>query len=319
MFMFLTLLGGLTFLALGANALLRGTVGLAHIVGLPQFLIGLMIVAFGSSTPQLFTAVQATISETPILALGAVVGASIFNIFVTLGVVALSGGAVHLNFRVWIRGSLALALIATGMAGALYFFAHNVQPIPKWLGFLSIAGLAAYVAAAYAYDHKNPINLPLLKEARKLPPVAHIALFIAGLLGLILGANLLVDVAKQLTLTRGFNAPFLGLSVLAVGTALPQLIASFVAYQDKQHSLLMNNLIGNTIFNILGICGLLFATSSILLVKNGMILTSFMVLAVATVFFLIFTHPSMRRFKRAEAILFILAYTTYIGYLIHSL
>lgn len=323
MFLFLTLLGGLTFLALGAGALMRGTVGLAQLTRLPTFLIGLVIIAFGTSTPQLFTAIQASLSQTPVMALATVVGASVFNIFATLGFVGLGGGAVKLDIRLWKRGNLPLALFATGVAGALTWFTLQGGSYggitPRWLGAVLLACLALYVGFANWMEHKQPVSLPLLKETRKLPPALHIGLFFMGLLGLVLGANLLVDVTQQLTLTRELSAPFLGLTVLAVGTALPQLLSSLQAYRDKQHTQLLNNLVGNTIFNLLGVCGLILAFSPFKLVWGGTILTAFWVLAGGTVALVIFTHPAMRKFKRAEAILFLIAYAVFLGYVIHSM
>ena len=306
------------FLAMGGNALLRGTAGLAQLWGMSAFLLGLVVVGFGTSTPQLFTAMQVAVSGTPTLALATAVGASIFNIFATLGIVALSGGAVHLNVRLWVRGSLALALIACGVAGAVTFFTLSGMPLPRWFGILCLAGLAVYVIAANAYDHKHPTPVPMLKQLRKFHPLVLVGLFVGGLLALILGANLLVDVTTQLTTTHNISPNLLGLTVLAVGTALPQLVASFMAYNDKQHGLLLNNLVGSTIFNLLGICGFIIAIKPMQL-THGVLLSSFIILAAATIAFLIFTHPAMRRFKRAEAILFILAYILYLAYVIHTL
>ena len=319
MFLFLTLLGGLTFLAVGAAALMRGTVGLAQTVGVPSFLIGLVIIAFGTSTPQLFTAIQAGISQTPVMAFAIAVGSSIFNIFATLGAVGLSGGALQLDIRLWRRGNLPLALLAVATAAIFTWFTLHNLPLPRWLGGAMLGTLALYVAVSFWSEHKHPVALPLLKETKKLPPLFHVGLFAVGLVGLVLGANLLVDVTQQLTLNRTLSAPFMGLTVLAVGTALPQLLSSLSAYQNKQHTQLLNNLVGNTLFNLLGICGLLILFSPVKLVWGGTILTSFMVLAGAAVMFLIFTHPAMRRFKRAEALLFLLAYLVYLGYLLHSL
>jgi cation:H+ antiporter len=319
MFTVLSLLGGLMFLAMGTNFLIRGTAGFANLAGVAPFLIGLVVVGFGTSTPQLFTAIQATQSGAIEMALATAVGASIFNIFATLGLVALGGGAVHLNWRLWVRGSLGLAILALISAVGLLYFTYTNQPIPRWGGVLSIVLLGIYTVAAYAYDHKNPTPLPLLKEIRKLHPVVLAGLFAAGLFCLVLGANLLVDAATQLSKIHTLNPRFLGLTVLAIGTAVPQLAASLMAYREKQHVLLLNNLIGNTIFNLLGVCGLLFAFSPITIHRGSLLLTSFIVLAAAAIAFAIFTHPAMRRFKRAEAILFLLAYAIYLAYLLHTL
>ena len=314
----LTLIGGLMFLATGAYALIRGTAGLAQLAGVAPFIIGLVAISFGTSTPQFFTALQATRTGAVDMAMAIAVGASIFNIFTTLGVVALSGGAVHLDKRLWVRGSVALMLIAVSFAAGLVYLSAR-GPIPWWFGAASLALLAAYTLAAYAYEHKRSQPIHVLNETRKLPKVALVALFSAGLFGLTLGAVLMVNASTQVTLTYGLNPLFLGLTFLAVATALPQLISAFRIYADKQqHTNLLGNLIGNTIFNLLGVCGLLFMFSHITL-HTGLLRTSFIVLAAATVAFTIFTHPSMRRFKRAEAILFLLAYLLYVAYLIHSL
>ncbi len=317
MFTVLSLIGGLMFLAMGAFALIRGTAGFAQLAGVPLFLISLVVVGFGTSTPQLFTAFQATLTGGGVeMALATAIGASIFNIFATLGVVALGGGALKLDKRLWVRGSVALFLIATGCATVLFLFAG--QQLPRWFGAVSLAALAFYTYAAYMYERNHPTQLPMLKEIRKFPAPVLAAFFVAGLFGLVLGANLMVDAATQLAKTHNLNPRFLGLTVLAIGTALPQLVGAFTAYADKQHSLILNNLIGNTIFNLLGIGGMLALFNSIQ-VQQGLILNSLVVLAAATLAFTIFTHPAMRRFKRAEAILFLLSYMLYIGYLVHSL
>ena len=318
MFTVLSLIGGFMFLAMGAFALIRGTAGFAQLAGVPLFLISLVVVGFGTSTPQLFTAMQATFSGGGVeMALATAIGASIFNIFATLGVVALGGGAVRLDNRLWTRGSVALMLIAFACAAAMVVFSGS--QMPRWVGALAILLLAAYTTAAYYYERNHPTHLPMLKDIRKLPPAILACVFAAGLFGLVLGANLMVDAATQLSQTYTLNPRFLGLTVLAVGTALPQLVGAFTAYGDKQqHSLILNNLVGNTIFNMLGIGGMLTLLNPIQ-VQPGLIFNSVIILAAATLAFTIFTHPSMRRFKRAEAILFLLSYLLYIGYLVHSL
>ncbi|RYG60799.1 MAG: sodium:calcium antiporter [Alphaproteobacteria bacterium] len=317
MFTVLSLMGGLMFLAMGAFALIRGTAGFAHLAGVPLFLISLVVLGFGTSTPQLFTALQATYSGGGVeMALATAIGASIFNIFATLGVVALGGGAVKLDKRLWVRGSVALMFIAIVCAATLILFAG--QQLPRWFGAIALLLLALYTAAAYVYERNHPTHIPMLKEIRKFPTPVLGGIFIAGLFGLVLGANLMVDAATQLSKTHELNPRFLGLTVLAIGTALPQLMGAFMAYADKQHTLILNNLIGNTIFNLLGVGGMLALLNPIQ-IQPGLIINSLVVLAAATFAFTIFTHPAMRRFKRAEGILFLLAYILYIGYLVHSL
>jgi cation:H+ antiporter len=319
MFTVLSLMGGLMFLAMGAYALIRGTAGLTQLAGVAPFIIGLVVVSFGSSTPQFFTALQATRTGAEDMALATALGASIFNIFATLGVVALTGGAVHLNKRLWLRGSVALMLMATVTAAVVLYFG-TAAPLPRWVGAVGILALITYVAAAYRYDHKHPQPLPMLKETRKYPPFVIFGLFLAGLFSISLGAILMVDAATQLTQLYNLNPLFLGLTVLAVGTALPQLIGAFRTFGDKQqHGQLLSNLIGNTIFNLLGVCGILFMLNPVQFNQGGLLRTSFVVLAAATLAFAIFTHPAMRRFKRAEATLFLLAYILYIAFVIHSL
>src|SRR5690606_27183223 len=131
----LSLLGGLMFLAMGAFALIRGTAGCAQLAGVPLFLISLFVVRFGTGRTQLFTAMQATWSGGGVdMALATASGASIFNIFATLGVVALGGGAVRLDSRLWVRGSVALTVIAIICAGGLILFSG--QQLPRWFGAL---------------------------------------------------------------------------------------------------------------------------------------------------------------------------------------
>ena len=251
------ILGGLVLLAAGGELLVRGAVGLSQLLRISPLLAGLTIVGFGTSTPELATSVQAALGGSPGIALGNVIGSNVANILLILGVSALIM-PLAVNPAAFRRDSIAMAGSALLCTGAV--LTGRVDFI---IGTLLVVALVAYIWWAYrseslAHDaeaHRHE------EELADTAPRTHngwllAAMVIAGLAAAIYGARLLVQGAVIFAEAAGLSESVIGLTVVAVGTSLPELIACLVAVWKKHPDVALGNVVGSNIYNVLGILGL---------------------------------------------------------------
>ncbi|WP_086607922.1 calcium/sodium antiporter [Erythrobacter donghaensis] len=254
---YLLVLGGLVLLALGGELLVRGAVGMAARIGISPLLAGLTIVGFGTSMPELATSVQAAMAGAPGIAMGNVVGSNIANILLILGVSALIA-PLAVNPRSFKRDSIALggsALLCTG--------AVLLGVIGRLPGVVLLACLVGYIWYAYkseaAADDDECHRHEAEAEDRPVPPdtgpVVLGAMIVAGLVAAIFGAGWLVDGATVLASAAGVSESVIGLTVVAIGTSLPELIACVVAVIRKHADVALGNVVGSCIYNVMGILG----------------------------------------------------------------
>lgn len=249
--------GGLVLLGLGGELLVRGAVGMAARIGISPLLAGLTIVGFGTSTPELATSVQAALAGSPGIAVGNVVGSNIANILLILGVSAVIL-PLTVNPASFARDSLALggsALLCTG--------AVLLGVVGTLAGAVLLASLVGYIWWAYKSESAAPCPEAERHEHevedRPVPPntgpVVLGGMIVAGLAAAIFGAGWLVDGATVLASAAGISEAVIGLTVVAVGTSLPELIACVVAVIRKHADVALGNVVGSNIYNILGILG----------------------------------------------------------------
>ena len=249
--------GGLVLLAIGGELLVRGAVGMAARLGISPLLAGLTIVGFGTSMPELATSVQAAMAGSPGIAVGNVVGSNIANILFILGVSALIL-PLTVNPKSFKRDSIALggsAVLATG--------AVLLGVIGLVTGVILVACLVGYIWYAYksesAADDDERHRHEAEAEDRPVPPdtgpVILGGMIIAGLAAAIFGAGWLVDGATVLATAAGVSESVIGLTVVAIGTSLPELIACVVAVLRKHADVALGNVVGSNIYNVLGILG----------------------------------------------------------------
>ncbi|MFM7378003.1 MAG: calcium/sodium antiporter, partial [Erythrobacter sp.] len=254
----LLVLGGLVLLGLGGELLVRGAVGMAARLGISPLLAGLTIVGFGTSTPELATSVQAALAGSPGIAIGNVVGSNTANILFILGLSAIIL-PLSVNPASFRRDSIALggsALLCTG--AVLYGFMGPV------IGVGLLAGLVGYVWWAYKSESAAPCPEGERHEHEagdvavpsNAGPAALGAMILAGLVAAIVGAGWLVEGAVVLASAAGVSESVIGLTVVAVGTSLPELIACIVAVLRKHEDVALGNIVGSNIYNILGILGI---------------------------------------------------------------
>ncbi len=245
---YILILSGLVGLVLGGELLVRGAVSLAHRAGLSPLVIGMTIVGFGTSLPELLVSLSAALDGAPGIALGNVVGSNIANILLILGAAALIT-PLRAGFAA-LRFDLALVLAAT---------------VALWLMILDgglsrlDAGILLVALAAFLWSglrRETPIAPEPPLELDPTHPVWRALLMVAaGLVALAFGAQWLVGGASELARAAGLSEAVIGLTVVAVGTSLPELATSVVAALRRNADIALGNVIGSNLFNILGILG----------------------------------------------------------------
>jgi cation:H+ antiporter len=251
----LLIIAGLVLLPLGAEGVVRGGSRLALRVGVTPLVIGLTVVAFGTSSPELAVSAEAALKGGSGIALGNVVGSNIGNICLVLGAAALVRPMkvrlelVRREMPVMIGVSLLLILmLADGRIGRLE-------------GVLLVLGLVAYTVVSYrlARQVADPDSAAEFAEALPVAPgraFAAVAMIVAGLAALLAGANLLIQGAVAIASALGVSPAVIGLSVVAIGTSLPELATSVMAAARDEPDVAFGNVVGSNIFNILMVVGL---------------------------------------------------------------
>lgn len=250
------IIGGIVLLALGGELVVRGALALAHRIGVSPLLAGLVIVGFGTSAPELTVSLDAALQSRPDIALANVVGSNIANVLLILGVCALTAPLATSRQALWRDGagmltaSLALPLLL--LDGVVGRFDGAVLGLAL-LGYLGWAYVAeTYHHAAAATMHSD--------EAASVPalvggPVRAVFAVVGGLALLVGGARLLVVSAVTLARTLDIPEAVIGLTVVAVGTSLPEFAVSLLATLRGQADVAVGNILGSNLFNLLGILG----------------------------------------------------------------
>lgn len=245
---------GLAGLYIGGEGLVRGAVGLAERSGISQLIIGLTIVGMGTSAPELLVSLQAALAGKSDIALGNVVGSNIANILLILGISALV-----FPIRQWDKGIRRDASVAL-CAALLLFALAQFGIVSRFSGLVLVVGLFGYLGFVFFQETKkerfaNPVDGPT--KVHQTLPVWLLATFIvAGLVFLVFGADFLVSGASNIARSFGISEAVIGLTVVAVGTSLPELATSVMAALKRHSDVSLGNVIGSNIFNVLGILGI---------------------------------------------------------------
>lgn len=244
----------LVLLFVGAEALVRGSASLALRAGLSPLMVGLTIVAFGTSSPELFASVKAALSGQGDIAVGNVVGSNSFNIGVILGLAALVCPIPVHGQVVKIDAPIALAV---ALLPPFLLLDHTVGRVE---GLLLVGGIVAYTAMNLVLARRqagtvaeDPSGAPVQSASRHWG--IDLASIVAGLGLLVLGSSLLVDNSVALAKAFGVGEAVIALTIVAAGTSMPELATSVVAAVRKQPDIAVGNVVGSNIFNVLGILG----------------------------------------------------------------
>ncbi len=308
------ILAGLVLLFFGGEGLIKGAVSLAHNFKLSKLLVSTVIVGFGTSMPEMTVSIGAALRDAPDIAVGNVVGSNICNILLIIGIaailtpIAVSGIAVKRDAIVMIIASLILCgLGAVGVISALS-------------GAIMFGLLLAYIGWSYQQDKKASIANTTAEHIEEdvagttdLKPLIAMLYSLAGLGTLIGGAYILVEGAVSIARGFGISEAVIGLTIVAVGTSLPELATSVVAALRKHSDVIIGNIVGSNIFNILAILGITAMISPIQISAQIASIDVWIMLGVA-VFLSIYLLRGIT-IGRISGILFLAAYIAYTAWL----
>lgn len=249
---FVLVILGLILLVIGGEFLVRSSVALSLKFNISKMVIGMTVVAFATSMPELLVSLQASLSGSSAIALNNVIGSNIANIGLIMGVTALvSPIAVDLLFHKFNWPMVMLFSIA------LYYALYNDSVLTFYEGLLLFIGLVVFIVVLIRNSKKHAINIEEVDESLSVVSNFKIIVWlIIGALALYFGSEWLVEGSKQVALAFGVSEAVIGVSLIAVGTSVPELAASLIAVIKKEKALSLGNLIGSNIFNIGAVLGI---------------------------------------------------------------
>ncbi|OWU85553.1 sodium:proton exchanger [Oceanicola sp. 22II-s10i] len=303
---------GLVVLVIGGDLLVRGAVNLALRLGIPALIVSLTVVAFGTSAPELLVSIDAVVSGKPDLALGNVIGSNIANILLVLGLPAIISG-LHMS-KVDTRRSFVVMIAATVVFIGLALF--GVIGLTSGLILLAILALTLFDQfRSIRKARRAATDTEDVEGADPDMPWWKIAVFLVlGLIGLPLGADLLVENAAIIARAFGVSDAVIGLTLVALGTSLPELATTVAAALRRQADVAIGNVIGSNLFNLLGIIGITATIGAVPVAPTIMRFDLWVMLA-ASVLIAPFVL-GRRDMGRGLGIAFVAAYLVYVGYVL---
>ena len=302
--MYLLLIVGFVLLVKGADFFVDGSSSVARLLKIPSLIIGLTIVAMGTSAPEASVSITAALKHSSGLSVGNIVGSNMFNLLVVIGVSALITPFV--TDRQILKRDLP---INAATIAVLILFCIDGQ-IGRIEGTLLFIGMIAYIVVLIINAIKSREEGENIKT---LSPLVSILYIIGGIIGIILGGNVVVSSATDIAKHFNLSDTIIGLTIVAVGTSLPELVTSIVAAKKGESALSLGNAVGSCLFNVLFILG---ASSMITpqTIKPDIIINCALLLVVSVLLWII--GKSKGRITRAEGFICVLLYVLYTIYLI---
>ncbi|MBK7477979.1 MAG: calcium/sodium antiporter [Haliscomenobacter sp.] len=311
----LLLVGGVVAVVIGANLLVEGASSLAKRLNISDLVIGLTVVALGTSTPEFVVSFFSAMQGETEIAIGNVVGSNIFNIFLILGVSALVYPLRVESNTIWkeIPMSLLAALVVMAMANDTLLGGLGENRIDRGDGF-SLLGFFVIFLYYTFYIAKNASPTELHNQVNKYPLYQSVLMILGGLALLVLGGRLIVTGAVDIAESIGISKSVIGLTIVAAGTSIPELATSVVAAYKKNADIAVGNVVGSNIFNLFFILG---ASSLASPLEIGAITNiDFLVCAAASLILLV--HAFDFKISKVEGGVLILLYVAYVVYLIQA-
>lgn len=302
------LLVGFVVLVKGADFFVDGSSSIAAALKVPAVIIGLTVVAFGTSAPELAVSVTASLHGSNGIAVGNVVGSNMFNLLMVIGVSALIAPVV-VNKTI-LKVDYPICIAATALLAGLTFFCD--KNLTRVGGIVLLVGFALFLFSTIQRglaERNQPSDAPAPEKFG----VKTLLFTLIGIAGVILGGQLVVDSASEIAGKLGMSETLVGLTIVAIGTSLPELVTSVVAARKGQCDLAMGNAVGSNIFNILLILGAASAIKPIEVSTKSMIDMAILLGITALVFVFAVTR---KKVGRGEALVMILAYCGYTAYII---
>ena len=310
---------GVVTLVVGAEALVRGAARLAARTGLSPVVIGLTVVAFGTSAPELAVSLGAAFRDEADIAVGNVVGSNIANVLLVLGVSAAIGGGLVVAQRI-VRIDVPIVL---GLSVLVFVLGLDHQ-LSRWEGVLFVALLVIYITwtvvttrrhsvPGVEAEYENALGDDVLSASS---PFTDVGFVLGGLILLVVGSSALVAAATDIAAALGVSELVIGLTVVAIGTSLPEIATSVLAAMRGQRDLAVGNAIGSNLFNILAVLGITAAMSpSAIPIPEGALSLDIPVMVAVAIACLPFFANGFS-LLRWEGILFLAYYAFYLVWLV---
>ncbi|USN54050.1 MAG: calcium/sodium antiporter [Candidatus Nomurabacteria bacterium] len=309
------LLLGLALLIVGAESLVRGAASLAKRWGVSTLVIGLTIVAFGTSSPELIVNIVSAAKGTADIAVGNILGSNIANILLILGISSFIRPMEVKRQTVWreIPFAILAAVLIVIMGNDIFFDGSAINAITRTDGFTLMAVFFIFMFYAFSVSR---VEGDQGEDVKTYPSGTSALLILGGLIGLYFGGQLLVDNAVTLARLAGLSEAIIGLTVVAVGTSLPELATSVVAAARGHNDIAIGNIVGSNIFNVFWVLGL---TAVILQIPFSGTITFDAIFAagVTILLFLAMFVGKKNQLTRWEGTTFLLLYVLYISYLVY--
>ena len=298
---------GFVLLVKGADWFVEGAAGIADKLGIPQLVIGLTIVAMGTSAPEAAVSITAALQGTADITVGNVVGSNIMNILVILGLSsAITSIAVA---KTTVRYEIPIMLFITGLflaLGAVDGALSLVDGILLWVCFLG------YLGYMFLMTKKGLMEAEEAESANR-PVWLLVVMGVVGMALIVLGSDVTVDAATALAKMFGMSERFIGLTIVALGTSLPELFTSVIAAKKGKADIAIGNIVGSNIFNILFVVG----TSALItpvVFASGFIVDSIVAIGAGVLLWLCVFRK--KKLTRIGGILMLLSYAAYFAYLL---
>lgn len=311
---YLLLILGFVVLIIGADYLVKGASSVAKRLNISDLIIGLTVVSFGTSAPELAVNIMAASGGSPGMAIGNVVGSNIFNLLVIVGIAAMIRpiGIQRSLVKIEIPYAILAAFVLIAVAGD-QFLGEDSGVISRSDGVILLLFFAIFIYYIFLSARNGQINPEDAPKEEKTYTLPLSLLFVAGgLAALIFGGDLIVENATELARGWGMSETVIGLTIVAAGTSLPELATSVMAAYRGNSEIAIGNVVGSNIFNIFFILGVSASIAPLPFAKNNMADVVICAMATILVLVLAFRGKGIRIDKKEGALLF----TLYIGYVV---
>lgn len=312
---------GFLFLIKGADFLVDGASAIAKKLNVSDLIIGLTIVAFGTSAPELIVNIFASAQGNTEIAIGNVLGSNIFNILVILGISAIIYQLLVTKDTVWkeIPFCLFVTILFGLLANDALFFKNSNAEISRIDGLILLIFFVVFIYYIFrsAKKQRNTNKEQLPTDVKQYSLLKSIILVVIGLVGLNIGAKWVVDGAIDIASFLGVSQSLIGLTIVAVGTSLPELVTSVVAAFKKNADIAIGNIVGSNIFNILLIIGVSSMIRPLSFNVSSNIDIFVAILAPLLLFVTMFTGRKKHLLERWEGILFLVVYVFYLAFVLY--
>ena len=300
------LIVGFVLLIKGSDFFVDGSSNIASILKIPTLIVGLTIVAFGTSAPEAAVSITSSLSGSNALAVSNVIGSNLFNMMLIIGLCALLR---ELKIgRDVLNKDLPFLVVITAILSAFVIIGWSISRIEGIILLLLIIGYVAYLV----YSAKNTKEAQIV-EKPKMGLLRSIIYIVGGVAGIIIGADFVVDSASYIAMAFGMSETLVGLTIVAIGTSLPELVTSLTALKKDENQLIIGNVIGSNIFNILFVLGASSAISPIKINPN-MIVDIALMLGVTILFFIF--GKTQDKYDKKEGFILVALFIAYMAFAI---